>query len=124
MAPSAREQDSAEVIVVGAGPAGSTVAAALARRGRDVLLLDRCHFPRDKPCGEFVNPAGAAILQELGTLDLLPRTAWRPLRGLLLRDAEDEAVELEYPGDPPPRALSLRRRDLDAALVQQALAAG
>src|SRR6187402_394880 len=108
MAPSAREQESAEVIVVGAGPAGSTLAGALASRGRDVLLLDRCHFPRDKPCGEFVNPTGAAILQELGTLALLPRSAWRPLRGLLLRDAEGEAVQLDYPGDPPPRALSFR----------------
>src|SRR3954451_14057622 len=98
MVPSAGEQNSAEVIVVGAGPAGSSLGAALARRGRNVLLLDRSHFPREKPCGEFVNPAGAAILQELGTLDLLPSSAWRPLRGLLLRDAEGQAAQLEYPG--------------------------
>jgi geranylgeranyl reductase family protein len=47
-----------EVIVVGAGPAGSATAMALARKGHDVLLLDRKTFPRDKVCGDAV-PAGA-----------------------------------------------------------------
>lgn len=47
-----------EVIVVGAGPAGSTTAMSLARKGHDVLLLDRKSFPRDKVCGDAV-PAGA-----------------------------------------------------------------
>jgi len=47
-----------EVIVVGAGPAGATTAMSLARKGHDVLLLDRKSFPRDKVCGDAV-PAGA-----------------------------------------------------------------
>src|ERR1700744_2434091 len=41
----------AEVVVVGAGPAGSAAAAWAARAGRDVLVLDSASFPRDKPCG-------------------------------------------------------------------------
>lgn len=60
-----------EVIVVGAGPAGAATAAALAQKGRDVLLLDRKAFPRDKACGDAV-PAGAIeILYRLGMKDLV-----------------------------------------------------
>ncbi len=55
-----------EVIIVGAGPAGSITAAILARQGRDVLLLDKQDFPRDKPCGDAVTPQAMAILQEEG----------------------------------------------------------
>jgi len=55
-----------DVIVVGAGPAGSTAAAALARRGRNVLLLDRAEFPRDKPCGDGIPPGTVGILHDLG----------------------------------------------------------
>ena len=58
-----------DVIVVGAGPAGSTAAAMLAQKGYDVLLLDRSEFPRVKTCGDAV-PAGAIeILRVLGGYD-------------------------------------------------------
>ena len=53
-------------VVVGAGPIGSALAIALARGGREVLLLDRSTFPRDKPCGEGLMPLGAQVLAELG----------------------------------------------------------
>jgi len=51
-----------DAIVVGAGPAGSTVAYRLARAGRSVLLLDRARFPRDKPCGGGVTERAARLL--------------------------------------------------------------
>lgn len=51
-----------DVIVVGAGPAGSTAAYFLAREGLSVLLLDRARFPRDKPCGGGVTGRAAALL--------------------------------------------------------------
>jgi geranylgeranyl reductase family protein len=51
-----------EVVVVGAGPAGSTAAREIARRGHEVLLLDRAKFPRDKPCGGGVTVRCAALL--------------------------------------------------------------
>ncbi len=58
-----------EVIVVGAGPGGAATAAALARAGRDVLLLDRQSFPRDKICGDAVSLGAVRILNDLGMND-------------------------------------------------------
>jgi choline dehydrogenase-like flavoprotein len=51
-----------DVIVIGAGPAGSTAAYRLARAGADVLLLDRARFPRDKPCGGGVTGRAARLI--------------------------------------------------------------
>lgn len=56
----------AEVIVAGAGPAGAAAAAHLVHAGRSVLLVDRCRFPRDKVCGDFVGPAAIVELERLG----------------------------------------------------------
>ena len=52
----------ADVIVIGAGPAGAATAAHLARSGVDVLLVDRERFPRDKVCGDFVGPVALGEL--------------------------------------------------------------
>jgi len=59
----------ADVIVAGAGPAGSGVGLALARAGLRVILLDRERFPRDKVCGDFVGPAAVEMLKGLGLTD-------------------------------------------------------
>jgi geranylgeranyl reductase family protein len=56
----------ADVLVVGAGPAGASAAAYLARDGHKVLLVDRQRFPRDKVCGDFVGPAALQELDALG----------------------------------------------------------
>jgi geranylgeranyl reductase family protein len=55
-----------DVLVVGAGPAGSIAALVLARAGARVALLDKAHFPRDKACGDFIGPRGLQVLADLG----------------------------------------------------------
>ena len=51
---------SADVVVVGAGPAGSAAAAWAARAGHDVLVVDAANFPRDKACGDGLTPRAVA----------------------------------------------------------------
>ena len=58
-----------DVIIVGAGPAGSSAAYHLATRGVDVLLVDKAQFPRDKCCGDAVMPLAIAKLERLGLGD-------------------------------------------------------
>jgi flavin-dependent dehydrogenase len=58
-----------DVAIIGAGPAGSTLAALLARRGARVVLYDRDAFPRDKLCGEFLSYDALPILETLGVME-------------------------------------------------------
>lgn len=61
-----------DVVVIGAGPAGSATALFLARRGFSVTLLDRAVFPRDKACGEYLTPGAVKLLRdEIGVLPQL-----------------------------------------------------
>lgn len=58
----------AEVLVVGGGPAGASVACALARAGVDVHVVDRARFPRPKPCAEYLSPEASRLLADMGAL--------------------------------------------------------
>ena len=55
-----------DAIVVGAGPAGAISALVMARAGARVLIVDRATFPRDKLCGDTINPGSLALLDLLG----------------------------------------------------------
>lgn len=55
-----------DVVVIGAGPAGSAAGTFLAEQGFDVLLLERARFPRPKPCAEYLSPQASRILDRLG----------------------------------------------------------
>jgi menaquinone-9 beta-reductase len=63
--------DEAELVIVGAGPAGSSCAARAAERGLEVILIDQDGFPRDKPCGDGLKRAGVAALHEFGLTEIV-----------------------------------------------------
>src|ERR1700682_6085282 len=60
------ERTMADVLIAGGGVAGSAIAILLGRRGMQVELFERSNFPREKPCGEGLMPAGVAVLNRLG----------------------------------------------------------
>ncbi len=102
-----------DVIVVGAGLAGSGIAAALAQRGWDVLLVERDRFPRHKVCGEFLSPEAQHSLQALGLLDEVAALGPVPLRGAAITTPGGATVELALPSD----AWGLSRYALDARMA-------
>jgi len=106
----------ADVIVVGAGPAGSTAAREIARRGHRVLLLDRADFPRDKPCGGGISVACAALLP----FDLAP-VVEQTITGLVLGDPRTGTVTRDAGR---PLGFLTQRRHFDALLLEHAEAAG
>jgi geranylgeranyl reductase family protein len=100
-----------DVVVIGAGPAGSAAAAWAARGGRDVLVIDSAEFPRDKACGDGLTPRAIAELKLLGLGDWLDgRVAHRGLR--MAGFGAD--VEIEWPGPSfPPTSSAVPRTELD-----------
>jgi geranylgeranyl reductase family protein len=118
-----------DVSIVGAGPAGSTLAWVLAKQGCRVALLERSAFPREKVCGDFVEPGGLRILARLGVLPAIesrerlridrnrvyfgPRLAYRgPIR--YYEGADDD---IDY-------GLIVPRSELDGLILQAAVEAG
>lgn len=119
-----RPDDDAEVIVVGAGPAGSTAATYLARAGLDVLLLEKSVFPREKVCGDGITPRGVKQLIDLG-IDTREEAGWLHNRGLRVVGGGVE-VELDWPSlaSFPPYGVVRPRNDFDDLLARNAQRAG
>ncbi len=117
-----------DIIVIGGGPAGTSSAIFLSRRGYRVLLLDQSRFPRDKVCGEFISPAADAILEELGVLSSIEAGSPMRLNGLTISSYQRESFSVDYPPLPASgrimTSLSLPRILLDHLLVKQAVNAG
>jgi geranylgeranyl reductase family protein len=110
-----------EVLVVGAGPAGSVAALLLARAGVKVRLLERGTFPRDKLCGDTLNPGAMALLEKWG-LHRAVRTGALHVSGMTVTGPGGAMVAADYKGGLTGAALT--RRALDAMLADAAVAAG
>ena len=114
---------SADVIVVGAGPAGAATAVTLADAGRDVVVLDKARFPRDKICGDGLTARALRLLEGLG-LDPATVPSWQVVDDVVVRGPSGHEVTFPLPRDRGTYAAVARRTDLDAALVERARAAG
>ncbi len=115
---------SADVIVVGAGPAGSAAAWWLRQAGRDVAVLEKAAFPREKVCGDGLTPRGVKALQDMG-VDTSPSAGWTRHKGLRVTGG-GVVTEVDWPRlqSWPDFSLVLRRSELDARLAAHAEAAG
>lgn len=115
----------ADVIIVGAGPAGSSTAVHAARRGLKVLLLEKSEFPRDKVCGDGLTPRATRQLIRLG-IDTSEEAGWLRNKGLRIYGGHTEPFELDWPdlADFPNYGLVRPRAGFDNLLAQHAVAQG
>jgi len=108
-----------DVLVVGAGPAGSAAAYWLASEGVDVLVVEKKHFPREKTCGDGLTPRSVAQLELMGLGgDLAQHHRYRGLR----TNAFGRTIEMDWPEHPdlPRYGYVITRLDLDALVANQA----
>src|SRR5215207_1217768 len=119
-----QQAETADVIVVGAGPAGSAAAYHLANAGLDVLLLEKTAFPREKVCGDGLTPRGTKQLIAMG-IDISPEAGWIRNYGLRIRGA-GHVLQLDWPelASHPNYGLTRNRMDFDELLARQAVKAG
>ncbi|MEO8286501.1 MAG: NAD(P)/FAD-dependent oxidoreductase [Chloroflexota bacterium] len=116
-----------DVIVVGAGPAGSATSALLAQRGFSVLLTDRAAFPRDKACGEYSSSETTQVLARIGALEEVEKAGGRRLGSMRVISPKGQTFSMDYAAmsDTVNReVLATTRRVLDATLVDFARKCG
>jgi geranylgeranyl reductase family protein len=114
-----------DVIVIGAGPGGSTTAHFLAQDGLDVLLLDKSDFPRDKTCGDGLSPRALAVLDEMGVLQSVNQAGFR-MDEISVYAPKGTSVTTRVPerDDLPGYMLALPRLLLDDLIRERAIASG
>ena len=119
-----RTGDDADVIVVGAGPGGSSAAYHLARAGLDVLLLEKSTFPREKVCGDGLTPRAVKQLVGMG-IPLDPGDGWFPNKGIRIIGG-GVRIELDWPelSSYPGFGLVRTRRGFDEIVARAAQRAG
>jgi menaquinone-9 beta-reductase len=124
LTPNQPPADEADVIVVGAGPAGATTAFYLAQSGLDVLLLEKSRFPREKVCGDGLTPRAVKTLVGMG-ISVTEQDGWVRNKGLRVIGG-GKRLELPWPelASYPGYGLVRTRHDLDETLARRAQQAG
>jgi len=115
--------ESTDVAVVGGGPAGAAAAISLARQGREVVLVDKASFPRDKICGDGLTAGALRLLDDLG-LDPAAVGSWTPVDDVVVRSPSGHEVRFPLPRGEGLYGVVARRAELDAALLDVARSAG
>ncbi len=111
--------EEAEIVVVGAGPAGSTAAAALAELGHEVLLIDKNDFPREKPCGDGIMFPAVTQAERLGLNAMIEDSVEIEATRVVVGHRRQTAIRYEAAPDRPlPRCIT--RADFDAGLLSAA----
>jgi flavin-dependent dehydrogenase len=115
-----------DVGIVGAGPAGSSAAFFLARKGYSVLLIDKRFFPRDKLCGDFISPINWPLFERLGVADKIISLKHDKVTAFSLSSSSGEEATFHLPHGEGRRffGLGLSRSSLDHLLLKQADRAG
>lgn len=112
----------AELLVIGAGPAGCAAAITASRAGRSVVVVDRASFPRDKTCGDGLTTGALRLLEQLG-VPLAALDASAAVSDVVLVSPSGRRIQLPLPRDGEHTRV-MRRVDLDEALVAAARASG
>ncbi len=112
-----------EILIVGGGPAGAACAAFCAAAGRRVLVVERAVFPRDKVCGDCLNPDAWPVLARLGLEERVRGLPHAALRSVEFAGLRGGPVRLPLP-DAARGEIAVKRRDLDALLLARAVELG
>lgn len=115
-----------DVAIIGAGPAGSAAAISLAQRGFAVALLDKQSFPREKLCGDFINPINGPVFRELAVEKQILAQTHGKVRGFRITTDSGNQAEARFPDSDGGAGfgLGMRRAALDQTLVEHAASLG
>ena len=114
-----------DVIIVGAGPAGSAAAQVLAKQGFNILLLDRAPFPREKVCGDGLTPGAVKMLNDLHVLKALPENNRYRIEAIRFATPRLQILDVPFNArHEDSDFLVVPREKLDHALLKQAMNAG
>lgn len=118
--------EKADVVVIGAGPAGTSAAYFLAKQGVEVILVDKSTFPREKTCGDGIGPRSIEMLVKMGLADWLLSGSYYRCDRVRLFANNGRYVEAKIPGDDAlyPHFYIVPRTDFDQKIVEAAAGAG